>query len=187
MEDDYRLTSTDKLTKLLINKKIYTWKALTSFIKLLPYGRNQNRTDLSLVIIENKGTCSSKHALLKEIANLNNIPNVSLILGLYKMHSLNTPKTKNILAKNFLDYIPEAHCYLKIDNVRVDFTSNNACFEKIKKDIICEQEITPQQVSFYKVNYHKKFLKQWLIENKLALNFEQLWYVREQCILSLSK
>ena len=34
-------------------------------VKNLPYGRNANRYDFSLVLSENKGTCSSKHAFLK--------------------------------------------------------------------------------------------------------------------------
>ncbi len=65
-----KLNSKDKLTLLIKGKNIFTWNELTHFIRHLPYGRNSNRTDLSLVIKEQKGTCSSKHALLKEIANL---------------------------------------------------------------------------------------------------------------------
>lgn len=187
MSTDYNLTSSDELTTLITNKNIFTWSALTNYIKQLPYGRNKNRTDLSLVIIENKGSCSSKHALLKQIADLNNIPNVSLILGIYKMSSFNTPKIKNTLTKNFLDYIPEAHCYLKIGDERVDFTTITSSFLTIKKDVIQEEEITPDQVSTYKVSYHKQFLKQWLSKKHINFSFDELWEIREQCIHNLSK
>jgi hypothetical protein len=48
-------------------------------VKHIPYGRNSNRYDFTLVISENKGTCSSKHAFLKDFANKNNIPNINYI------------------------------------------------------------------------------------------------------------
>ena len=91
MNTDYKLTSKDKLTNLVRSKGIETWNELTEFIKTLPYGRNKNRTDFGLVISEKKGTCSSKHALLKSIADLNNILNIDLVIGIYRMTELNTP------------------------------------------------------------------------------------------------
>jgi len=65
----------------------------------LPYGRTANRTDLSLVISEQKGTCSSKHALLKEVADLNGIKGIDLIIGIYKMSEANTPGIGDELSK----------------------------------------------------------------------------------------
>ncbi|MGB1018788.1 MAG: hypothetical protein ACPGVH_06945, partial [Chitinophagales bacterium] len=73
---DYILTSEDEITKLVKSNGICSWDELTEYIRNLPYGRNENRTDLGLVLSEKKGTCSSKHALLKSIADSNNISNV---------------------------------------------------------------------------------------------------------------
>jgi extradiol dioxygenase family protein len=103
-------SSTDNLTTLVTEKGIKNWSELIDFTQKLPYGRNENREDLSLVIKENKGTCSSKHSFLKKVADLNNIGNVKLILGMYRMDNLNTPKIGDTILKNGLDYIPEAHC-----------------------------------------------------------------------------
>lgn len=66
------------------------WQETINLVKHIPYGRNSNRTNFSLVISENKGTCSSKHAFLKDFAIKNKIPNVQLIIGIYKMNELNT-------------------------------------------------------------------------------------------------
>jgi len=110
---DYKLVSKDGLTKLTNSIGIRTWNQLTKHIKNLPYGRNQNRTDFGLVLYEQKGTCSSKHALLKSIADLNNVPNIELIIGIYRMTESNTPRIGTELTKNAIEYIPEAHCYLK--------------------------------------------------------------------------
>ena len=70
MNKDYKLRSNDKLTKLVKSKGIESWNELTEFIKILPYGRNKNRTDFGLVLSEQKGTCSSKHALLKLVIKI---------------------------------------------------------------------------------------------------------------------
>ncbi|MBL4664011.1 MAG: hypothetical protein JKY22_10775, partial [Flavobacteriaceae bacterium] len=60
------LISTDLWTTQIRELGIHDWQMLTKFIQNLPYGRNQNRIDFSLVLSERKGSCSSKHAFLKE-------------------------------------------------------------------------------------------------------------------------
>lgn len=156
-------------------------------VKHIPYGRNANRYDFSLVISENKGTCSSKHAFLKDFANKNNISNVKLYIGIFKMNEENTSKIFPLLSKNQINFIPEAHCYLKIDGIPLDITSSESFYDKIKDDILEEVEIEPIQVAEYKVNYHKDFLKKWIIETNQTKNFEQIWTIRENCIQKLAE
>lgn len=187
MLNDYALNATDTLTVLMKSNGIETWKQAINHVKKLPYGRNKNREDITLVLTEQKGSCSSKHALLKEIADLNFIPNVHLILGMYAMNDSNTPKIGDELYKNNINYLPEAHCYLKIEEKNYDFTNTSSDFSTIKDDIITELEITPKQVSTYKVNFHQQFLKQWIIEEKLPLDFNTIWEIRENCIRRLSE
>lgn len=186
MNNNYRLQSTDDLTKLIKQNQITNWKDLTLKIKHLPYGRNANRTDLALVWKEQKGTCSSKHAFLKHVADLNKTPNIELTLGMYKMNQSNTPKIGNVLSKHKLDYIPEAHCYLKIEGKPLDFTSKHSDFKTIENDILLEKIITPQQVSEFKVAFHKAYIKEWITTNNIPYSFETIWDIREQCITNLS-
>lgn len=186
MDDNYKLRSNDELTLQVKKLKINSWVELTTYIYKLPYGRNKNREDLSLVLIEKKGSCSSKHAFLKKIADLNNIPDVSLVLGMYKMNQYNTPKIGNVMSENSIAFIPEAHCYLKIRGVRMDFTTNNSEFQKNEKDIIHELNIELEQVVSFKAQYHKEFLKDWIKENEVSLKFDEIWSIREQCIENLS-
>jgi hypothetical protein len=180
------LSSSDSLTQQIQTLGIYSWEDLLIYIKNLPYGRNSNREDLSLVIKENKGSCSSKHAFLKEVANLNKIPNIKLIIGIYKMNESNT-KIGTILSDNAIDFIPEAHCYLKIDELRIDCTTPKSDFSKIENDILEEIEIEPFQVGKFKVEYHQSFIKRWLSYSDLTITFGQLWAIREQCIAFLSR
>jgi len=187
MNKDYKLRSKDRLTKLVNSKGIETWNDLTEFIKNLPYGRNKNRTDFGLVLSEQKGTCSSKHALLKNVADLNSIPNIDLVIGIYRMTELNTPKIGTVLTDNSIEYVPEAHCYLKINDNRTDLTSGESEFKKIEKDIIQEKIIKPNEVGEFKVNYHKRFIENWLRETNSELKFDRIWEVREKCIENLTE
>ena len=163
------------------------FETLIEKVKNIPYGRNANRYDFSLVLSENKGTCSSKHAFLKDFADNNGIENVKLYIGIFKMNEVNTPKLGDLLSNNKIEYIPEAHCYLKINQVPVDVTTVDSFYDKIKYDIVEEIEITPNQVSDFKVTYHKAFLKNWIKETNQNNTFEEIWEIREQCISKLSQ
>ena len=163
------------------------FEELINKVKNIPYGRNVNRHDFTLVLSENKGTCSSKHAFLKDFADKNEIENVKLYIGIFKMDEVNTPKIGYLLSKNNINYIPEAHCYLKINQIPVDATTSGSFYDKIKHDILEEIEIIPNQVSDFKVAYHKAFLKKWIEETNQNNTFEEIWKIREQCILKLSE
>jgi hypothetical protein len=182
---DYYLTQNDNLTTLGREKSGIYWSDLLEYVRLLPYGRNSNREELSLVLSENRGTCSSKHALLRKIAELNGIKGVQLFLGLYKMNQINTPKIGALISEAGLDYIPEAHCYLKLNGHRIDITMRFSKFTNIENDLIEEFEIKPEQVSEYKVEYHQKYLKQWISDYDIPIDFEGIWKIREQCIRNM--
>lgn len=180
-------TANDKLTKLVLSRAIKNWNELIELTKQLPYGRNANRSDFSLVLKENKGTCSSKHSFLKKVADLNNFNNVKLILGIYKMNHINTPGIGNIIVNNNLKYIPEAHCYLKLNNKRIDITHTNSNIDSLAADIIEEIEIEPEQVSTFKVDYHKNYLQKWIKQEGVKIKFDEIWAIREACIKKLEE
>ena len=94
-------------------------------VRSLPYGRNADRSDWRLVLEEGRGTCSTKHALLAELARENGLP-VSLMLGVYEMDGANTPGVGAVLEHHGLPFVPEAHCYLAHDGRRVDLTREGA-------------------------------------------------------------
>ena len=182
---DYKLQSKDEYTQLLRANGITTWNAALDFIRKTPYGRNTNRADFSLVITENKGTCSSKHAFLKEIAIRNTIPNIDLIIGIYKMNESNTD-IASILTEHKIDYIPEAHCYLRSNHQTIDVTTTHSEFEKLHNDILVEVGIEAQQVIDYKITFHQNFIRKWIQEHNIAYSFQEIWTIREKCIQQLS-
>ncbi|MEN9640392.1 MAG: hypothetical protein RLZZ262_2261, partial [Bacteroidota bacterium] len=179
------LESIDDLTKQVKDNGLLNWNDLIEFVKALPYGRNANREDLSLVLLEKKGTCSSKHAFLKKVADLNGFENVKLILAMYRMNHINTPKIGDTIAKHGLDFIPEAHCYLMLNNQRIDITNSQSDIERLRNEILEEIEINADQVNVFKVDYHKLYLEQWIAQNGIDSSFEKVWEIREACIRQL--
>lgn len=181
-----KLSNANPLSQLAISKGLNTWVELSSYIENLPYGRNENRSDFALVLKEERGTCSSKHALLKSIAMENGLSEVRLILGIYKMNERNTIGIDSVLNSANLEYIPEAHCYLKIGDEYSDFTSPQANITLVRQDILLEQEISPEQVVEFKVLFHREYLKKWIEQEGIPCSFEELWSIRERCIAALS-
>ncbi|MBK8956161.1 MAG: hypothetical protein IPM34_11490 [Saprospiraceae bacterium] len=157
------------------------------FVKNIPYGRNKNKFEFLSVFTENSGTCSTKHALLKQLSTENGEDAVKLILGVYKMSKENTGEVGKVLMEFKLNYIPEAHNYLKIGGNIVDCTNPYFSTQNYAEDILLEIEIEPYQITEFKVNFHKNFLKQWLLTTPdIPYNPEELWIIREKCILSLA-
>lgn len=183
---EIQLESNDPLTIDMVESGVVTWEDLVRCVKTFHYGRNSNRADLSLVWYERKGSCSSKHAFLKHVAELNKIKNVDLILCMYKMNGDNTPKVGSVLNEFNLDYLPEAHCYIRMNSEAIDVTTMTSSFASIQADVLEEQIIQPEQVIEFKVDYHKSYLKKWGEENHPHKTFEDLWEMREKCISALS-
>ena len=183
---EIQLNSNDPLTIDIVESGVVSWEDLIRCVKTFHYGRNSNRTDLTAVWYERKGSCSSKHAFLKHMADLNDIEHVDLILCLYKMNGSNTEKVGSVLSEFNLDYFPEAHCYIRFKDEAIDVTTMTSKFSSIEADVIEEQIIRPEQIIDYKVEYHQSFIRTWGMENHPELSFEELWEIRERCISVLS-
>ncbi|HEY1040637.1 MAG TPA: hypothetical protein VGF30_14585, partial [Bacteroidia bacterium] len=119
---NFEITSTYDISSEFIKRDLYTFHKAADFIKKLPYGRNTNKNDLLTVFNDGCGTCSTKHAVLKQVADKNNFLNIKLVMGIFKMNGNNTPAVAEVLKKHNLSYIPEAHNYLKFNNEIFDYT-----------------------------------------------------------------
>ena len=158
------------------------------YLHHLPYGRNTNRADFRLVLDEGRGTCSTKHALLAELAREQQIP-VALTLGIYAMHERNTPGVGYILEKYGLSFLPEAHCYLTYARTRIDITRPRVESTEPITQFFHEEIITPVDIGKYKVEVHHQYLRTWLAnEHSVAgRTFTEIWEIREECIAALAQ
>jgi|688.fasta_scaffold581262_2 hypothetical protein len=184
---DFNIQSSGQISREFVNRNILTFHQATQFVSELTYGRNADKNNLATVFIDNCGTCSTKHALLKRLAEENGFEKIRLVIGLFKMNKNNTPEISLTLDENNLAYIPEAHCYLKYEDQILDLTKKNSKPSDFVDDLIEEVEILPEQITEFKVNYHKNYLDKWLDKNKeLNYTMNDIWKIREQCIQDLS-
>ena len=184
---NFKIQQNGEISTEFLKRNIHTFSEATEFINNLNYGRNENKNDLKTIFTDNCGTCSTKHSILKKLAEENNKSEIKLILGIFKMNANNTSEIKETLKKNNLEYIPEAHNYLKYVNEIYDFTKIGSKPSDFENDLLEEIEILPNQITTFKVEYHKKFLQNWLNENNnIELNLNELWKIREECIQNLT-
>jgi hypothetical protein len=180
---DFALDAFGEVGRRFAALGIAGYRGAARYVLRLPYGRTSDRSDWRLVLEERCGTCSTKHALLTELARENDRP-VSLVLGIYEMDETNTPGVGPVLRRYGLRCVPEAHCHLVYEGTRVDLIRDVRRAGPVE-DFLYEEVIAPQQIGGYKVDKHRHFVRRWAAER--GLGFEQIWRVREQCIVALTE
>ncbi|HEY4764300.1 MAG TPA: hypothetical protein VIH75_11525 [Candidatus Sulfotelmatobacter sp.] len=125
------------------------FRSAGQYIQALPYGRNMHPSDHLIVLTEKRGTCSTKHALVRRLA-IEQKADIALVLGIYEMTEQNTPGVGDVLGKYGLATLPEAHCYLRTAGKRIDVTrtARRAPAEPIRR-FLHEEEIDPTQITNY--------------------------------------
>jgi hypothetical protein len=185
--DPVVLKPSGDISHAFIGVGVADFRAAARFVSRLPYGRNTIVDDPLVVIREKRGTCSTKHALLRRLAAEQSV-DVALVLGIYEMHGRNTPGVVPILKKYGLAALPEAHCYLRFREHRVDVTREiNAHPPEAIAEFLYEEDITPEQVGDYKKRLHCQFLRRWIAETGTASgrDLDDVWRIREECIAAL--
>lgn len=170
-----------------LNRDIEDFHAACKYISNLPYKRNLDKNNIQCVFNDLGGTCSTKHAVLRKLALENKHPEIRLILGIFKMDSEYAFKIKNTLHKFNLNYIPEAHNYLKIEDEYFDFTKPDSHYKQFKNKLLIEKEIEYNEITSVKVSFHKDFLIRWIAEENILYNLDEIWKIREQCIKDLQQ
>ena len=62
------LESNGAITSAFLQLGKQDFRSAGQYIQALPYGRNTHPSDLLIVLTEERGTCSTKHALLRRLA-----------------------------------------------------------------------------------------------------------------------
>lgn len=175
------------ISEKFLSKNISDFNAACHYISKLPYKRNSDKNNILCVFDDLGGTCSTKHAVLRKLALENNHDEVKLILGIFRMDAEYTGKIKNTLEKFNLNYIPEAHNYLKIEDEYLDFTKPNSNYNQFKDKLLTEKEIEFNEIANNKILFHKDFLQTWIADENIHYSLDEIWSIREQCIEDLQK
>lgn len=185
---DFDIESPGPISELFLKNGVNTFTQALDFVRHLKYERNSDKDDLRTVLSELRGTCGSKHAVLKTLADENGHDEIQLILGIIKMDADFAKGISDILEQYGLQYIPEAHNYLKHDETRIDITFPDSNSDKLVGLILEEIPIEANQISNFKVTFHKAFLDDWTRSNPdINYTSEEIWKIREECIRALSQ
>lgn len=182
---DFKIKSNSIVSQYFTKSGYTHFAGAAHFIKHLPYRRNINKNDILSVVKDGFGTCSTKHAVLAELIAENN-QNIDLMLGIFKMDAHYSNAVGKVLAKYNLPYIPEAHNYLRYNQVRHDYTNPTSSPKDFEDKLITEKAIQTHQITDYKVRYHKEVLSKWIKEENLSYSLDEIWTIREECIAALS-
>ena len=126
MLPDFSINANNPVSSQFLDRGIHTFLQAANYVKHLPYRRNSAPFPLINVLTEQRGVCSTKHALLKTLACENGHHDIQLVMGIYKMNEWNTHGVGRVLNKYGLEYLPEGHTYLKLKGEIHDFTKSNA-------------------------------------------------------------
>ncbi len=184
---DFTILPSSRIGAAFLAAGIGSFHQAAQFVRRLPYGRNTDKDDPLAVFTDGCGTCSTKHALLKRLADEHGHSDILLILGIFRMNGVNTAPIAATLEKYGLSYIPEAHNYLKYGDTILDCTKTGFGPANFVTDLLSETEIAPFDITGPKVRLHRQYLADWLPESdRPDLSLEELWQIREQCIRDLS-
>lgn len=179
----FEITASSPLARGIRGFGITTFAQLVQHVSTIPYGRTTSHLPLA-TLVENRGTCSSKHRLLAEVAREFQQFQVALVVGIYEMSEDNTPGVGVVLDAAGLASIPEAHCYLKVDDSRFDFTGLPAGLKSPFQSLVSETVVSPVQLIEDKKRLHLGILQTWADGHDLSL--DDAWAIREACIAELS-
>lgn len=174
------------ISKLVDQNGWTTQEHFFHFLADLPYKRISNQLEPTLVITEKRATCSSKHVLAYLLAQEQNWHQIGLQLVLFKMGPHNNSNLQAIFSSTSLSYLPEAHCRLTVNNLPLDLTFGYNQLKIVETDVLKIENCDAEKVLHQKVDWHKNHLKNWLQKEKVKMNLNQIWAIREACIQRLS-
>lgn len=165
-------------------RSLTTFDSLAAHVRSLPYSRVTDLANPYACLIEGRGTCSSKHRLLAEVAQRCGHDEVLLAVGIYEMSEQNTPGVGQVLGAAGVDAIPEAHCYLLVHGHRFDFTGLPQGSQSPFDALLEEHVVAPASLPATKEALHRHALAGWA--RRAGMSTDAAWKLREACIAALA-
>lgn len=159
------------------------------YVHELPYGYNSDRDDLMILFKENKGTCTTKHAVIATLAQELDLPIVKNV-GIYAMTEEIVTGTENILANYNLPYIPMVHCLLVYDEYRVDLSEgNNNGKNRSIEDFLYTHEVAPNISAKDEYLLYRRALKDHILTRKemAGVDIKTILHAREDGLNQLRR
>ncbi len=163
---DVELIPSGPISSYFLKLGIKTFKNAGKFVHDMEYGYNSNKDDKMILFKENKGTCTTKHAVIAALAKELDIP-LRKHVGVYRFTEDVSKGANNIVEKYNIPYIPLTHCFLVYKNHRFDLTEgNNNGKETTIDEFIYEEEVEPFISQKDEYLLLKRVLKEKIVPSK---------------------
>jgi hypothetical protein len=121
---DKKIRDAGPVARTFLGLGIEDFQEACRYVHELPYGYNANRDDLMILFKENKGSCTTKHAVIATLAAELGL-RIEKHIGIYAMTEALVTGTQHILDRYHLPYLPMVHCFLVYQDDRVDLSEGN--------------------------------------------------------------
>jgi hypothetical protein len=186
---DKSLSNAGIISAKFLSLGIKSFTQACQYVHKLPYGYNSNRDDLMILFKENKGTCTTKHAVIASLAIELNL-SIEKSIGIYAMTEEIVTGTDEILKKYHLPYVPMIHCFLVYGQYRVDLSEgNNNGKNRSIEEFLYTQRVEPNISEKAEYLLYRKALKDPILNRKEMKGVEiaQILHAREQGLYLLKK
>jgi hypothetical protein len=112
------------VSRSFIEKGITSYRAAAYWILRLPYGANDEYISNSVIFVQGRGTCFSKHGIMAELAGEIGLE-IHKYLSFYLCDKSYYPQNAVFLERAGLPGVPRVHCVLMADGALVDLTAGN--------------------------------------------------------------
>ena len=177
------------ISKKFLSLGISSFFDACRYVHSLPYGYNSDRDDLMILFKENKGTCTTKHAVIATLAAELNLP-IEKNVGIYAMTEEIVTGTNEILKKYEVPYVPMIHCFLVYREYRVDLSEgNNNGKNRPIEEFLFTQRVEPNISGKDEYLLFRKVLKDQILRRKEMEGIElgQILHAREEGLQLLKK
>ena len=163
---DKRISDVGVVSARFLSLGINSFIEACRFVHELPYEYNSDRDDLMILFKENKGTCTTKHAVIATLAEEMDLPIVKNV-GVYAMTEEIVTGTNEILVKYNLPYVPMIHCFLVYGEYRVDLSEGNKNGKNLPIDeFLFTQQVEPNISARDEYMLFRKALKDHILKKK---------------------
>ena len=186
---DTAINPIGEISKKFLELGITSFKDACEYVHNIDYGYNTNYEDKMIFFKENKGTCTTKHAVIAGLAEELNIPLYKHV-GIYKLTEEISSDTNQILNKYNIPYVPMVHCFLVYKNFRFDLTEGNCNGKNTTiKNFINEEEVDPFISRKDEYLLYKRVLKEKVLPSKEMEGIMErtLLKAREESIILFKK
>ena len=178
-----------KLSKKFLELGIKSFKEACDYVHNIDYGYNTNYDDDMIFFKENKGTCTTKHAVIAGLAEELNVPLYKHV-GIYKLTEEISSDTNEILNKYNIPYVPMAHCFLVYKDSHFDLTEGNCNGKNTTiKNFIHKEKVDPFISRKDEYLLYKRILKEQVLPSKEMDGIKErtLLKAREESIILFKK